>query len=131
MPGVMMKRWRLLLDMRRCFLANSESSEVREFHDLHMHRNCWRNFTGSLHRISATSSIGSSVAGAGSSFGNREFQTLRMNFTGSESWSDRLSVEVVSRCCTVNGGGGGVVIFFVISSGGVSVDLVFDNVTVI
>ena len=89
-----MKRWRLVLDMRRCFLTNSESFEMREFHDVHTHRNFWRNFTGS------------------------------------ESWSDRLSVEVVTRCCTVSGGGGGVVVF-VISSGGVSVDMVLDNVTVI
>lgn len=41
---------RVVVETRRCLLANLRS-EIREFHDLQTHRNCKRNFTGSLLRI--------------------------------------------------------------------------------
>jgi hypothetical protein len=50
-------RWWRGVDMRRCFLANI-GSDIRELKDLHRHRSCKSKFTGSLHRISSTSSKG-------------------------------------------------------------------------
>lgn len=51
-------RWWRVVDKRRCFLANL-GSVIRELKDLERHRSCKSNLMGSLHRISATRSIGS------------------------------------------------------------------------
>lgn len=55
-------RWRVMfgsvaIEARKWSLANW-GSEIWEFHDLHTHRNCKRDLTGTLRRISEISSPG-------------------------------------------------------------------------
>lgn len=62
-------RWRCLVDKRRCFSANL-GSEIKELKDLQRQRSWMSNFTGILHKISATRSNGSVGSGAACSESN-------------------------------------------------------------
>lgn len=66
--------WWLFVDRRRCFFTKM-GSEIRVLRDLLWHRSCTRSFTGSLHRISATSSNGRS----GSCGGEKQMKNEHMS----------------------------------------------------
>lgn len=93
-------RWRVV-DPRRCFLANL-GSEMREFQDLQTQRSCKSDLTGSLHRISTTSSNGRVGGGGG---GGTWTETLwgseEEEGEGDVDVDVRVPVEVVNRCLLV------------------------------